>query len=89
MDGGMLAERRDPARLVTQRILDRICYQCGGDLAAVVGPRRTKSVVEVRRRVIAHLRGMGLSYPEIGALLNRDHATIMNYLRPKNGRGVA
>jgi chromosomal replication initiation ATPase DnaA len=83
-------EREDPARLVTPKILDRICYDCGGDRASVVGPRRTKSVVAVRRKVAKRLRDMGLSYPEIGFLLGgRDHTTIMHLVNPERRRRAA
>jgi len=48
------------------------------------GKRRKRHIVAVRRAVAVQLRNeLGISLPWIGRLLNRNHATVINYLRPK------
>lgn len=47
----------------------------------VLGRSRTKSVAAARQAVYRGLRERGLSYPEIGRLLDRDHTTVMHACR--------
>ena len=49
--------------------------------AQVVGPTRTKALTTVRRAIIDELRKRGASTLRIGAVLHRDHATILYHLR--------
>lgn len=37
-----------------------------------------RSLVDAREEVAIGLRGIGLSFPEIGRLMNRDHSTVMH-----------
>lgn len=50
----------------------------------LLGDTRTKAVVAARFEFMAFLRGHGLSYPEIGRLLNRDRTTIMSGVKKHN-----
>lgn len=47
----------------------------------VLGRGRTKRVAAARHAVMRAMRDMGMSYPEIGGLLDRDHSTVMAALR--------
>lgn len=71
-------------------ILDRLDLSAESTTAAVANNStiaqvftlaRTKSVVNARRAVAKLLRSKGLSYPEIGAILDRDHTTIMSLVK--------
>lgn len=50
---------------------------------------RFRVLVNVRRTIARELRDepWGLSYPEIGRALNRDHSSVINLLHPKNQKG--
>lgn len=43
----------------------------------VLGQSRARAEVHARREVMQRLHSDGLSYSEIGRLLNRDHSTVM------------
>ncbi len=43
--------------------------------------RRLRGDPAMMQRVCVALRSQGLSLPKIGALLNRDHKTVMYHLR--------
>ena len=49
----------------------------------VLGPRKWTNLVKVRFEIASILRGMGMSYPEIGRAMNRDHSTIHVLLNGK------
>lgn len=42
---------------------------------------RKKEIVFQRRQLAIELREQGLSLPKIGKILNRNHTTILYYLR--------
>ncbi len=46
----------------------------------VLGPRRWSELVSVRKKVARILFEAGLSYPEIGRALRKDHTTAMYYV---------
>ena len=50
-------------------------------LADVVGTKKTASLTAARVECWALVRKAGFSYPEIGALWERDHTTIMAALK--------
>lgn len=52
----------------------------GYTLDEILGPRRTKHLVSVRLWCILMLRHKGLSTPQIGRIMNRDHTTICHAL---------
>jgi len=50
-------------------------------LEDILGPRRFKPLVDVRRKCAVMLREKGYSTTEIGRILNRDHSTIVTALK--------
>ena len=46
-----------------------------------LGNGRSKQVCAGRRAIYAHLRELGFSLTEVGALLGRDHTTILYGIR--------
>lgn len=42
--------------------------------------------IRVRRWIAIKAREQGISFPRIGAALHRDHATVINMVRPRSGR---
>lgn len=64
-----------------QMVIAEECARAGVSIEDVRGKRRRTRIVAVRRRISRRLRDeVLLSYPAIGALLNRDHASIMSPL---------
>ena len=49
----------------------------------IKGRQQAAEVVAARRQAAKMLRDAGLSFPEIGAILNRDHSTVCNLCAPK------
>lgn len=50
----------------------------GADVLSIAkGPSRSQPHMQVRRQVAIALRAQGLSYTDIGVILNRDHTTAM------------
>lgn len=47
----------------------------------VLSSSRSKNVMRARIACYLHLRGKGLSYPEIGKIMLRDHTTIIHVVR--------
>ncbi len=66
-------------------IAKRICKDCDVDFPDVIGPVRSKKLVEARKKIASVLRGKGFSYPEIGAVINRDHSSVMFYKKRNPG----
>jgi chromosomal replication initiation ATPase DnaA len=50
-------------------------------LEDILGPRRFRSLVEVRRKCAVMLREKGHTTTEIGRILRRDHSTIVTALK--------
>lgn len=59
-------------------VLAVVATVTGLDPQVVVGPSRMHLVVKARAVVCLVLRDAGLSYPEIGRCIGRDHTTAMN-----------
>jgi hypothetical protein len=63
----------------------RVCVEAasrlaGVDTAEVLSPSRAPRVVAARRHAARLLRLQGLSLPEVGRALGRDHTSIMRLL---------
>lgn len=58
-------------------VLDAVCETCHVPVDLLLGPVRSASVARARQFAMLLLRERGLSYPEIGRALNRDHTTVM------------
>ncbi len=67
----------------------RVSVETGVPIDVFLGRARCRSVMNARRAL--YLRHEGLSLPEIGSLLDRDHTTILCGLRPIGARkqGIA
>jgi len=50
-------------------------------LEDILGPRKFKPLVAVRRKCIVVLRQKGHTTTEIGRIMNRDHTTIVHALQ--------
>ena len=50
-------------------------------LEDILGPRKFKPLVAVRRKCVVMLREKGYSTTEIGRIMNRDHSTICTSLQ--------
>ena len=58
--------------------IGEIAYKYGFTVEDMLGPRRFKKMVAVRRECIAMLRAKGYSTTEIGRIMGgRDHSTIV------------
>lgn len=56
------------------------CVKYEVDKCILLSKRRNALLVEKRKLIAKELREKGLSYPQIGKLLNRHHTTIMHLL---------
>lgn len=71
-----------PAGEVVAEVLAIVAREYGVAPAELTGPRRTRSVAEARLMAYALLRDTaGMSYPEIGQALGRDHTTVIHGVR--------
>ena len=62
-----------------RRVLDVTCAVYGISEKLLLSPSRRPELVRARQQIIRILRDFGgLSYPEIGRRLNRDHSTIIH-----------
>jgi chromosomal replication initiation ATPase DnaA len=50
-------------------------------LEDILGPRKFKPLVAVRRKCIVVLREKGHTTTEIGRIMNRDHTTVVHALK--------
>jgi Bacterial dnaA protein helix-turn-helix len=81
-----LAAAVDAARRLRHMAeVQQIVAAAGLTLDQVRGHGRRREETEVRRIVAAYLRRRGCSLPEIGRVLNRDHTSVLNLLRPPRG----
>lgn len=68
--------------------LERICKEGHVTVTDVLGVQRYASIVKARHLWWRHLRTLGLSYPEISRLTQRDHVSIMYACREdRNEKG--
>jgi chromosomal replication initiation ATPase DnaA len=80
-----IAERR--IRLLEADV-ERIAEAAGYTLGDVRGRTRTAELVEVRRTIVRYLRSQDppVSWPAIGAVINRDHSSAMHLLHPRRAK---
>ena len=71
-------KKLSPFDLFPYGVLEAVASTSGVTVAEITGPVRTERCVRARDVVVAILRARGMSYPEIGKLLHRDHTTIMH-----------
>jgi hypothetical protein len=53
----------------------------GVDVMDVLGKARTRRISQARQHAMRELRDMGLTMPQIGMILHRDHPTILHGIR--------
>lgn len=89
-----IAQRDLPARYRLKAnvadIAAQVAAETGIPLPLILGPRRCKApVARARQRVMWEARQCGLSYPEIGYAIGRDHTTVLHGVRREaQRRGV-
>lgn len=59
-------------------MIERVSRACGLAPAAILSRSRLRCYAEARQIAFWLLREAGLSYPQIGAALNRDHTTVLH-----------
>lgn len=69
-----------------RRELELVCKVYRVTLEQVYAQSRLASVTDARAACWAFLRAKGKSYPEIGIMWGRDHATILRGVRRWNER---
>ena len=68
-----------------QVLLNLIEEKTGYSLEQLKGPSRKREIVHVRRSFFAISRKMlGLSFEKIGAILNKEHSTVIHSLTKHN-----
>ncbi len=66
--------------------LQRIAKAHGLTSRDIRGRDRHRRLVTARRAVALALRAQGLTYAEVGEVMHRDHASVMNLVRSKYHR---
>ena len=66
--------------------LQRIAKAHGLTSRDIRGRDRHRKLVTARRALAVALRGIGLTYAEVGEVMHRDHASVMNLVRSKYHR---
>ena len=67
---------------ITESIIDLVARRYNLTASDLTGKRRTpQNVVKARHEAMYELREAGLSFPAIGKLLNRTHATVIYGVR--------
>ena len=69
--------------MTPEQIIKQVSEETGVSVPRIYEHNRSKYVFKARLRVYKLLRELGLSYPEIGKLLGRDHGTIIKVLQKK------
>lgn len=67
-----------------QAVIEAIATETQHPVHALLGKRRSADLVIARAKLALELRSHGLSLPQIGTILNRDHSTIVYHLRLAN-----
>ena len=68
--------------------LRELCRAHSVLLEVVLSPSRTRRVVQARTACCLYLRTLEMSYPEIGKVMLRDHASIMALIRKERHKTV-
>lgn len=55
----------------------------------ILSANKSKSVMRARTACYLHLRGLEMSYPEIGRVMLRDHTTILYAVKKNEREGSA
>lgn len=63
--------------------IEDLCDKYGVKKIHLISKRRGKELIEAKKAIYQELRDAGLSYPEIGKLVNKHHTTILRVLKGK------
>lgn len=59
-----------------------VCAQSNITPEELLGHKRHKEIVNARKKCAKLLRGLNFSYPKIAKIMNRDHSSIIHYIKP-------
>lgn len=71
------------------QIVDAVAEATGIPARHILGPRRDGPTARARQIVMYEARLAGLSYPQIGQALGRDHSTVIEGVRAEEKRRAA
>lgn len=63
-------------------IITNVCAQSNITPAELFSHQRDKRLVTARKQCARMLRGLNLSFPKIAEIMNRDHSSIIHYIKP-------
>lgn len=66
---------------MTHPIIQETCFEFGITEELLKGQQRKRSLVDARQKCAKRLQETGMSYPQIGKLMNRDHTSIMHLVK--------
>lgn len=69
-----------------QKIVDAVSEQTGIPARHILSQKRTAPVCRARQIVMYEARLAGLSYPQIGDALGRDHSSVVHGARAEKKR---
>jgi len=69
---------RGPSAVSAYEIMRQVAKEHGVSVKDLRGPRRWSHIVYARTILAIELRHAGFSYPYIGRVINRHHATCMH-----------
>jgi chromosomal replication initiation ATPase DnaA len=81
LDAEIAEERRRLSTVDTPQVVRAAADLYGTTPEAIRGPARDKSIASARMVACWLLRQTGLSYPEIGRAVDRDHTTAIHACR--------
>lgn len=64
--------------------LESICYDYGVTVNQVREKKKTSNIVTIRQLICFELRNSKISFPKIGKLVNRSHATVIHSVNKVN-----
>ncbi len=67
-------------------VIERVCRERGLRVDYVLSRYKYQPLVDARRAIAEELRSMDWSTPQVGALLHRDHSTIVQLTAPAPNR---
>lgn len=73
-------QREAPTPRRCADIVQAVARTYGYTVAAIKGDRRHATLIKARKACALALRESGCSYPEIGAILDRDHSSVMQLI---------
>ncbi len=66
-----------------QEEFKKLCSEFCFSETQILSHRRDSKSVDARQKIAKALRLLGFSYPSIGAVMNRDHTSIMHLCKER------